>query len=524
MIKSIESLVEDCGYSIKENGLIVEKIDILEEIHLTIMNAKEKESIFAMLCIKEEKRKRRKGHHNELEDCKSGESVLQCWWEFLIESEKNAYWAFKRDEKIYILIKGINLSEDIYNAVEQVHDKLKMCKCSNKNKCCSQAVFGCAIYPFDGETEFTLVSNAEMAVQHAVEKRSENVEYYNKVSLSELNQKYKILTSMDRALERNEFVLYYQPQVDVRSGEIVGLEALIRWLHPELGLLNPHKFIPIMEESKRIICIGEWALRTACLQNQKWKKEGIKTVPIAVNIPATQFDDSNIVGKIKKILKETGVTAGNLEIEITESYPISNYEKASKVMLKLKKLGVSITLDDFGMKYSSINVLSKIPIDTIKIDKEYVQALNRDAQSVTILQSILKIAKVLNLNVIAEGVETIDQIEALIREDCYTMQGYYFFEPIPDKEVELLLKINKYLEPIAIKRSNKGYRYLLSAIQLGIADLELLNNLYKIYTIIGEKEHTTPRNVERVIRYSLSKLQTTNKKFIKKAVYFLVQK
>ncbi|MBW4573725.1 MAG: EAL domain-containing response regulator [Aphanothece sp. CMT-3BRIN-NPC111] len=248
--------------------------------------------------------------------------------------------------------------------------------------------------------------------------------------------------SLRHALEREEFQIYYQPQVNLQSGQIVGSEALLRWRHSEKGFISPTEFIPIAEATGLIIPIGEWVLHTACTQTKDWQNRlhtGSEPLRLAVNLSAYQFSNSDLNNTIIKILTETNFSPKSLELELTESLIIQDTNSAIQIMHELKKLGIQLSIDDFGMGYSSLSYLQQLPFDTLKIDRSFVQNVTNNNGNAGITKAIIQMARSLNLNVIAEGVETEAELAFLCQENCDVMQGYLFSRPLPAKEFEQLL-------------------------------------------------------------------------------------
>jgi EAL domain-containing protein (putative c-di-GMP-specific phosphodiesterase class I) len=246
-------------------------------------------------------------------------------------------------------------------------------------------------------------------------------------------------TSLRRAVERGEFLLHYQPKVDMRSGLITGVEALIRWQHPELGLVQPGQFIAMAEETGLIAPIGEWVLRTACAEAQGWVVKGMPSVSVAVNLSARQFARDELATAIMRVLRETGLDPRRLELEITESTVMHNPERAVEVMQQLKRLGVRVAIDDFGTGYSSLSYLKRFPLSSVKIDRSFVLDLPGDKDDAAITQAVIAMAHSLRLRVVAEGVETAEQYRFLEEHQCDEMQGYYFSKPVDALTIARLL-------------------------------------------------------------------------------------
>jgi EAL domain-containing protein (putative c-di-GMP-specific phosphodiesterase class I) len=247
------------------------------------------------------------------------------------------------------------------------------------------------------------------------------------------------------AVERKEFVLHYQPQVDLRTGRIVGVEALIRWMHPHLGMLSPARFIRLAEETGLIVPIGDWVLHTACAQGKAWQQAGLGELRVAVNLSALQFGQPDFVQSIAAVLARTGLDPQYLEIEVTESLFMTDVDHAVGILHNLKTLGVTLSIDDFGTGYSSLSYLKRFPIDVLKIDQSFVHDITNAPNDAAIVESIISLAHNLRLHVIAEGVETEEQVAYLRRHGCDGMQGYFFSKPVPAEEFERMIQEGKCL-------------------------------------------------------------------------------
>jgi len=241
-------------------------------------------------------------------------------------------------------------------------------------------------------------------------------------------------------LENEELMLVYQPQIDTRTGLMTGVEALLRWNHPEKGSISPGKFIPIAEETGLIIPIGEWVLASACRQAKSWIDAGFSSLCVAVNISGCQFKQGNLAILVGQVLEETGLRPANLELELTESILMDNAESAVNMLTELKTLGVNLAIDDFGTGYSSLAYLKHFPIDRLKIDQLFIRNITTDANDASISEAIIALAHSLRMDVIAEGVETKEQKEFLAARDCFEMQGYFFSRPVPAEEIQHMLE------------------------------------------------------------------------------------
>jgi diguanylate cyclase (GGDEF)-like protein/PAS domain S-box-containing protein len=299
---------------------------------------------------------------------------------------------------------------------------------------------GVAVYPGDAAAADSLIEHADIAMYRAKKLGRNNFQFYTPAMNEESQERVRIESALRNALERREFVLHYQPQVDLKTGRIVGMEALIRWQHPELGMVPPGRFIGIAEETGLIVPIGAWVMRTAAAQNKAWQDAGLGQLRVAVNLSARQFAAADLVPGIERVLLETGLDPACLELELTESLFMSDVTPAVELLHRMKALGVQLSIDDFGTGYSSFSYLSRFPIDVLKIDRSFVNDLHVDANDAAIVASIIALAHNLRLSVIAEGVETVEQLDYLRHQGCDEMQGYYFSRPLPELEFEQLLR------------------------------------------------------------------------------------
>lgn len=302
------------------------------------------------------------------------------------------------------------------------------------------ASIGISIYPEDGKEAEFLVRNADTAMYKVKRSGRNSHQFYTLNMSTQASERLDMENGLRKAIKQGELELYYQPQLDCASGLIVSTEALLRWRHPEKGFISPDTFIPLAEESGLIFDIGEWVLRAACAQNKAWQDEGLPPIRVAVNLSMRQFEQSYLVEEVIRVLKETGLATQWLELELTEGVFLHDVHRASAVLAKLRGLGVSISIDDFGTGYSSLSQLRRLPIDTVKIDRSFIQRLTSDPDDAAIVTAIIALARKLNLNVIAEGVESEAQL-ALLREYlCNNWQGYLFSKPVPaDAFKELLI-------------------------------------------------------------------------------------
>ena len=298
---------------------------------------------------------------------------------------------------------------------------------------------GVSVYPFDGEDIDTLIKNADIAMYMAKSRGANQYVLCTPEMKEEVQNSMTLANSLYRALERGEFLLHYQPQIQIETGMVIGLEALLRWNHPTLGMIPPSVFIPLAEKSGLINSIGEWVLQTACRQNKAWQDRGLPHMRMAVNLSVIQFRNPKLAGIIEAILRDTGLSPQDLELEITESAAIDVTGYIVNTLTSLKQLGVSISIDDFGTEYSSLNRLKDFPIDRLKIDMQFIRGLESSEKNQAITMIIINLAKNLGLRVIAEGVETETQLQFLKAKDCDEVQGYYFYKPMPPEEIDCII-------------------------------------------------------------------------------------
>ncbi len=283
------------------------------------------------------------------------------------------------------------------------------------------------------------MKNADMAMYLAKEEGKNNYQFYSEDIQSKSLERLSIEKNLRFALERNELSLHYQAQVDFKTNVIKGVEALLRWQNPYLGSVTPTQFIPVAEESGLIIPIGKWVMRTACAQNVAWQKQGLPPVCMAVNLSLRQLTDDNLIDDIRTALNDSGMTPNLLELEITESMVMHNPVRIIAVLTKIKTLGVRLAIDDFGTGYSSLAQIKHFPIDTLKVDRSFIRNVPQDVEDKAITEAIIAMGRTLSLTVIAEGVETIEQMNFLKDRSCDEMQGFYFSKPIiPEQFADLL--------------------------------------------------------------------------------------
>jgi len=309
------------------------------------------------------------------------------------------------------------------------------------------ASVGVALYPQDAKDPETLMKSAELAMYRAKESGRNTYQLYTAEMQSRVNERLALESRLRRALEQGEFSLHYQPQVDLRSNRVFGCEALIRWSQPALGMISPAKFVPLAEETGLIVPIGEWVLRAACLQCKAWQDAGLPPVTVAVNISARQFREKDLLQTVAKILAETGLDPQLLELEVTESVIMHDAQNVIADLQAFRDMGLRLSIDDFGTGYSSLSYLKRFPVDRLKIDQSFVRDITSNADDAAIAQAVITLGHTMNLRVIAEGVETAEQLAFLRGHQCDEMQGYLFGKPMPGDEFGKLLQSGRTLPP-----------------------------------------------------------------------------
>nr|MCU0570755.1 EAL domain-containing protein [Oculatellaceae cyanobacterium Prado106] len=366
------------------------------------------------------------GFANRISQCLSGHDTV-------------ARWAGDEFTLLLPQIKGV---EDAIAIAQTIMEALKAeFELEGRNLRVSSSI-GIAIYPTHGQDGETLLKNADAALYRAKEAGRNGYNLYNSNINSDASARLTLESHLHRALERNEFALYYQPQVNVVTGEIIQMEALVRWQHPEMGLVPPGMFIPLAEETGLIVPLGEWVLRTACAQNRAWQLAGLHPIRVAVNLSAHQFKEPKLMDMIKRTLRETQLDPAYLELEITETTVMNDMERTRLILQELHEMRVSIALDDFGTGYSSLSYLKAFPFHTLKIDRSFVCDVTTDPNDKAIVAAIVAMAKVLNLKLVAEGVENKMQENLLRSLGCEEVQGYFFSKPVTALEATELLKRN----------------------------------------------------------------------------------
>jgi diguanylate cyclase (GGDEF)-like protein/PAS domain S-box-containing protein len=334
-------------------------------------------------------------------------------------------------DEFTILLTKIRQYEDAVLVAQRIFEIMAKPMYLDGNELYATMSLGISIYPNDGIDMETLLRNADAAMYHAKSLGRNTYQFYREAMNEAATTRLRLENNLHKALERHEFQLYYQPQMDLHTGEIVGMEALIRWMQPEMGIIMPHEFIAIAEENGLIIPITEWVLNAACEQNKIWHRSGFSTLRVSVNISPQLFKSGRLPDMVAKALDAAGLESRFLELEITESIMVHNFESTMRQLQQLKEMGTFISIDDFGTGYSSFNYLKMLPIDAVKIDRSFVHELLEKNEDAAIIRAIIATAHTLNLRVVAEGVETREQLEFLSSNGCDESQGYLVSKPIP---------------------------------------------------------------------------------------------
>lgn len=371
---------------------------------------------------------------------KSGDALL-------VQLAKNLNDCLKQDEMIarfggdeFVFLRTNSEGDCLTKRMQEIMAVLNEPVTLNGQKYYVTASVGVAVFPDDGEDSDTLVKNADLAMYKAKELGKNQFAFCNSSMKQSIEKQVYISNLLNQALERNEFVLFYQPQINLATKKIIGVEALIRWNNPELGIISPGVFIPIAEQSGMIHPIGKWVMNTALSQNKKWHDMGFGPLRMAVNLSVEQFRNPELGTMVKDAIEQTGLDAKFVELEVTESVSIKETDNVIATLIEFKDLGVSISIDDFGTEYSSLARIKNLPIDRIKIAMEFVQGISVSKKDEAIAKSIITLADSLGLGVIAEGVETEQQLYFLENKMCDEVQGFYYYRPMPAEELEKILE------------------------------------------------------------------------------------
>ncbi|VAX07065.1 diguanylate cyclase/phosphodiesterase (GGDEF & EAL domains) with PAS/PAC sensor(s) [hydrothermal vent metagenome] len=349
-------------------------------------------------------------------------------------------------DEFTVMLPRIRLLGDVDQVARKVLDGLSKPLRVEGHELVVTASIGISLYPDDGKQAEALMKNADSAMYSAKEQGKNKYQFYSADMNASAMEHFTLETQLRHALEHEEFVLHYQPQVEINSGRLIGFEVLVRWQHPELGLVLPGKFITLLEETGLIVPVGEWILNQACRQNHAWREAGLAPVRVAVNFSSHQFREVPVSQVVAQALKDSDLSADGLEVEITEGVLMDDIEQSCETLQQLRDMGVAIAIDDFGTGYSSLSYLKQFPVDMLKIDLSFVRDITCNPQDMEIVTSIIAMAHGLELGVIAEGVETEEQLQLLSELGCDQIQGYLTGRPLASEQATELL----------LKHSNKG--------------------------------------------------------------------
>jgi diguanylate cyclase (GGDEF)-like protein/PAS domain S-box-containing protein len=405
-----------------------------DRLQHALLNAERKNRRVALLTIDID----RLGHINDTLGHHVGDQVIVVVAERLVASVRTVDTVSRHlGDEFAVILEDLDDSQTAAHMAERMLAALGEVFRLEEHEISVSACIGISIFPDDGKTPLMLLKNADVALHHA--KGSGSFQFFREEMNAASMERMLIESSLRLALRRNEFRVFYQAQLDFASGQIIGMEALVRWAHPEMGLVAPMRFIPVAEETGQIVDIGLWVLRAACQETRRWHDLGYDHLRVAVNVSAKQFNQDDFAAQVKRILQDTGLAPERLELELTESLIMQRPERVIGTMEELRALGVKFSIDDFGTGYSSLSQLKRFPIDKLKIDQSFTRDIGTDANSTAITRAIIALGTSMHLQVVAEGVETDEQQRFLIDNGCHSMQGYLFSRPIPADDFLCLL-------------------------------------------------------------------------------------
>ncbi len=388
----------------------------------------------------------------------AGDELLKAVADRMVQSVRNIDTVARLggDEFVIVLFDAPDNMEGIAHTLQRIQSVVAQPLQIGAQKLQVTCSMGVATYPENGTDIETLLMNADAAMYSAKEMGRNNYQFYASEMNAKVQEKLVLQDGLRRAIDHSEFLLLYQPQVDLHSGQIIGVEALIRWQHPELGVILPNRFIPLAEETGLIVPIGEWVLRTACQQNKAWQAAGLPPIRMSVNVSARQFAEKNLIHHVARALNDSGLEACYLELELTESLIMQDVPQAIIKMEALQTMGVQMSIDDFGTGYSSLSALKQFPVCRLKIDQSFIRDIPADQDDKAIAMAVISLGHMLNLKVIAEGVETEQQLAFLRENECDEAQGYHFGRPVSSDEIVPMLHRSERLHSVMNIESGRG--------------------------------------------------------------------
>ncbi len=343
-------------------------------------------------------------------------------------------------DEFVVLLTDLARPEDVYKVSQLILERVAKPLMLEDHEVYVSASIGISLFPEDGEDPNMLLKNADIAMYRAKEQGKNNYQMYSRALDAKTADRLTLESSLRRAIENGELSAHYQPQLDLKTNQIIGAEALVRWQHPDMGMMSPADFLPIAEETGLIASIDKWILLCACKQNKHWRDMGLPSMRVAVNLSDRLFHQPDLALTVANILQETGLSADGLELELTEAVVMHDIERALNTINELREMGVQIAIDDFGTGYSSLSYLKRYPIHSVKVDRSFVRDITTDPDDAAIVEAIIAMSHKLNLHVVAEGVETSEQQSFLVQQGCDVMQGFLFSRPIPAEEFTALVK------------------------------------------------------------------------------------
>jgi len=423
------------------------KLFLLEKLQQLIIQEKYRESLFAIMFLDLDNYK----VVNDTYGHSIGDKLLKAVATRLSDTlRKNDTIARIGGDEFILVFEEIDDVSNIEIIARKICDAFTNCFTIENKKISMSVSIGISIFPLDGNNVDTIIKNADMAMYYAKKKgKNKHVLCTPKLKM-DTGRLLELTQDIYYALSHNELFIEYQPQMCTNTGKIIGLEALLRWQHPKLGIITPNEFIPLAEQEGLIQNFGEWVLRTVCMQNNKWHNKGCAMIRISVNLSIQQLILPGIEKQVSDILNETQIDPKYLELEITERVALIESNSILQSLNSLKKLGIIITVDDFGTGYSALSYLKRLPVDKIKIDKSFVDGIGINNKDEVIIKSILLLANGLDISVIAEGVETNSQLDFLKKNNCEEIQGYFYYKSLKENKIEKLLKENKSLSQVHV--------------------------------------------------------------------------